>query len=279
MQGANTVRNVLHFYPRSPCGERPCCAFCPLCSYRISIHALLAESDNASAKESGTSSNFYPRSPCGERQSTGYFVHRLSLHFYPRSPCGERRRNFCQPWKRIQQFLSTLSLRRATYYEHPWNGCILISIHALLAESDDGLFRQSHHRQHFYPRSPCGERPLSAISTPLSYIISIHALLAESDQRHESRVVISFNFYPRSPCGERRKPFRTMPAAPAFLSTLSLRRATLSRNVPDLSLIFLSTLSLRRATACILGSHHILSISIHALLAESDLIRCRASCD
>ena len=56
--------------------------------------------------------------------------------FYPRSPCGER------PWARgsrvtYVEFLSTLSLRRATemimanFNEHS-----LISIHALLAESD-----------------------------------------------------------------------------------------------------------------------------------------------
>ncbi len=58
-----------------------------------------------------------------------------------------------------------------------------------------------------------------------------------------------------------------------FLSTLSLRRATLQVRVVCLIVAFLSTLSLRRAT------HHgqpqggRRGISIHALLAESDLYR------
>ena len=55
--------------------------------------------------------------------------------FYPRSPCGERRHN-PQVTMRTWKFLSTLSLRRAT------RGAVIcyldniISIHALLAESD-----------------------------------------------------------------------------------------------------------------------------------------------
>ena len=56
-----------------------------------------------------------------------------------------------------------------------------ISIHALLAESDldHGIALVPH--QHFYPRSPCGER-LSSPNTDIIILdISIHALLAESD--------------------------------------------------------------------------------------------------
>ena len=34
----------------------------------------------------------------------------------------------------------------------------------------------------FYPRSPCGERPLSRDADGAYLVISIHALLAESDQ-------------------------------------------------------------------------------------------------
>ena len=55
-------------------------------------------------------------------------------------------------------FLSTLSLRRAT--NDAINGCNpdFISIHALLAESDQILDDMSGATGHFYPRSPCGER-------------------------------------------------------------------------------------------------------------------------
>ena len=58
------------------------------------------------------------------------------------------------------------------------------------------------------------------------------------------------NFYPRSPCGERR--------------TARTQKAP-SRG-------FLSTLSLRRATVTVLGIQHRVGISIHALLAESDML-------
>ena len=56
------------------------------------------------------------------------------------------------------------------------------------------------------------------------------------------------NFYPRSPCGERR------------IKHL-IRRG---------DALFLSTLSLRRATLCGVPEKQIRPISIHALLAESD---------
>ena len=126
---------------------------------------------------------------------------------------------------------------------------------------------------YFYPRSPCGERPIKAMRGDRKALISIHALLAESDA-HEfqylSGVMISIHallaesdpflpsvpmtrqyFYPRSPCGER------------------LHNADVSIS---LALAFLSTLSLRRATAARLWCRSQWQISIHALLAESDVL-------
>ena len=101
------------------------------------------------------------------------------LDFYPRSPCGERR---AVGLARLLtcQFLSTLSLRRATRLGLLGWLRTLISIHALLAESD-------------------------ALSLPFGavWIISIHALLAESDPYQREIDQKSSNFYPRSPCGER----------------------------------------------------------------------------
>ena len=101
-------------------------------------------------------------------------------------------------------------------------------------------------------------------------------------------------FYPRSPCGERPKSANTLPAVTLFLSTLSLRRATYTAICLAPPILFLSTLSLRRATLCSLlffilkiyfyprspcgerhdlqgNRHNTIRISIHALLAESDL--------
>ena len=56
----------------------------------------------------------------------------------------------------------------------------------------------------FYPRSPCGERPVFPCFIIIDVKISIHALLAESD------ILLTMFIF----CGM------------IFLSTLSLRRAT-----------------------------------------------------
>ena len=82
--------------------------------------------------------------------------------------------------------------------------------------------------------------------------ISIHALLAESDPARRKHDPKRNNFYPRSPCGERQFLTCIFPVIDGFLSTLSLRRAT----------------------HALLQGHFIVTISIHALLAESDCLAC-----
>ena len=102
-------------------------------------------------------------------------------------------------------------------------------------------------------------------------------------------------FYPRSPCGERPQDLIAKELALAFLSTLSLRRATILHMGRSLAQLFLSTLSLRRATLpptdrifffvyfyprspcgerLVHYDNYNLHcvISIHALLAESDIL-------
>ena len=78
-----------NFYPRSPCGERLDVNNPVLAVTSISIHALLAESDEDTNDSSNANLHFYPRSPCGERP-----IYPSSTppkkYFYPRSPCGER---------------------------------------------------------------------------------------------------------------------------------------------------------------------------------------------
>ena len=134
------------------------------------------------------------------------------INFYPRSPCGERLKYRWQN-QRQNQFLSTLSLRRATSLGLLGWLRTLISIHALLAESDPGTGHTGQQSTiHFYPRSPCGERRASNQPEQQKQRISIHALLAESDFL---TLIIGFS--------ER-----------VFLSTLSLRRAT--RKVPLLGI-------------------------------------------
>ena len=101
----------------------------------ISIHALLAESDNTGGRKKMKFNNFYPRSPCGERHPQYRHFPQHPQNFYPRSPCGERLMISETVWL-IIVFLSTLSLRRATpHKQNKWR-----------------------YIPYFYPRSPCGER-------------------------------------------------------------------------------------------------------------------------
>ena len=103
--------------------------------------------------------------------------------------------------------------------------------------------------KYFYPRSPCGERQDAVIPCGLNL-------------RH---------FYPRSPCGERPLQFYA-----AGATTHISIHALLAESDDLLSLfcplphIFLSTLSLRRATVGFCSAGGFGFISIHALLAESD---------
>ena len=174
------------------------------------------------------SCHFYPRSPCGERpvldalsSDASTFLSTLSL----------RRATHCHRLqKQVFAFLSTLSLRRATITFLGLTAEELISIHALLAESDAGKARSGSstmiflstlslrratitkkpplivsaflstlslrratinlrisicHISYFYPRSPCGERLGAPVDRMPSSSISIHALLAESDWRSD----------------------------------------------------------------------------------------------
>ena len=181
----------------------------------ISIHALLAESDPERPCRTFRPANFYPRSPCGERRTTQRwlkYIRTISIH----ALLAESDTALGTTINHLLGFLSTLSLRRATQRRRLHCLRMGISIHALLAESDRPTLRPSWSGWYFYPRSPCGERPVVAGRLPRRVGISIHALLAESD--------IASNFEHTEPSG--------------FLSTLSLRRATLrvtssTRSHPD----------------------------------------------
>ena len=283
-----------NFYPRSPCGERPWQRGSRITYVEISIHALLAESDYAhpvgvriaviflstlslrratrwNSTERPVESHFYPRSPCGERLSSHLLhclrnllisIHALlaesdSIRSFVRyqgyeflSTLSLRRATFgCGNILVMSEFLSTLSLRRATRIVKGFLFFRHISIHALLAESD----------------------LMQLFISPPPQIISIHALLAESDT---SSVNVSAS-------------------GSTFLSTLSLRRATVFSffvlyhyiisihallaesddkrcKAQVCNFLFLSTLSLRRATSALHNILELFPISIHALLAESD---------
>ena len=103
--------------------------------------------------------------------------------------------------------------------------------------------------------------------------ISIHALLAESDGyvRRMARQAMYISIHALLAESDARMACTVIQIV-LFLSTLSLRRATITgTDTTTDDQTFLSTLSLRRATPQILGlATGDYYISIHALLAESD---------
>ena len=102
---------------------------------------------------------------------------------------------------------------------------------------------------HFYPRSPCGERLFTSIVNSTG----------------------TMDFYPRSPCGERlREPTALRTPHQISIHALLAESDTVQVVVVVMQALFLSTLSLRRATLRVLDGSKSSIISIHALLAESD---------
>ena len=97
----------------------------------------------------------------------------------------------------------------------------MISIHALLAESDLILVMERLMERLFLStlslrRATAGRK---LVETDTS--ISIHALLAESDSMLINLCCGCFDFYPRSPCGER--PWLTsFPSSPTRISIHAL---------------------------------------------------------
>ena len=113
---------------------------------RISIHALLAESDSHRSPSASMMALFLSTLSLRRATRQKFYAQRILSDFYPRSPCGERHPAPvpCRP------------------YAH-------ISIHALLAESDE-----------------------TYVVMEATKVISIHALLAESDGTPISEIPVGW---------------------------------------------------------------------------------------
>ena len=158
------VTKLFYFYPRSPCGERQYFLEVHYYVSYISIHALLAESDFG----------FCDLEPIRNNIS----IHALLAESDLWAMCGPAGG---------RTFLSTLSLRRATYslvIMIPSNFSFLSTLSLRRATLHCNTPITFLH--YFYPRSPCGERPGAGVGLYLVTEISIHALLAESDVVHQS---------------------------------------------------------------------------------------------
>ena len=127
--------NNLHFYPRSPCGERLgniiITSLYKLFLSTLSLRRATPPSYNLMIHQKFLSTLSLRRATASITPTAS-----RAKNFYPRSPCGER--------QRVKFKLNLVNE---------------ISIHALLAESDrTGGQSCNSTLVHFYPRSPCGER-------------------------------------------------------------------------------------------------------------------------
>ena len=118
LRRATPIRDIIqwegmNFYPRSPCGERQPMGRAPRQGIQISIHALLAESDYLATWKPD-------------------YICRISIHALLAESDNGHETSPYRAW----EFLSTLSLRRATHAKK----------------------KSTRQATHFYPRSPCGER-------------------------------------------------------------------------------------------------------------------------
>ena len=173
----------------------------------------------------------------------------INKHFYPRSPCGERQLHF-------------LTVVRV----------FLISIHALLAESDLSVMYHNNLALSFLSTLSLRRATGSLAEVAKYATISIHALLAESDVDNKAdHNPANQHFYPRSPCGERHNIDLRIGKNRVFLSTLSLRRATDYTPVIDVRRAISIHALLAESDPRRHPGGHLGHISIHALLAESDV--------
>ena len=215
-----------YFYPRPPCGGRRRALWHVRLPDAISIHALRVEGDLRDGFHTPLNQNFYPRPPCGGRPDPTAGGAHGHIEFLSTPSVWRATHCPSSASGRTSRFLSTPSVWRATacrslmvcamsisihalrvegdgQVEYREGTAYYISIHALRVEGDKHCPEEWTSDHHFYPRPPCGGRPLTVsnamkvflfLSTPsvwratdngrilsADYLISIHALRVEGD--------------------------------------------------------------------------------------------------
>ena len=167
------------FYPRPPCGGRPCQSVAATNERSISIHVPLAGDDPLRRWRRCPAPHFYPRPPCGGRLHPVVNIHRPG-EFLSTSPLRGTTPSVRRSpaWRTISIHVplagdDTPSVRRSPAWR-------TISIHVPLAGDDRQSADSAAASENFYPRPPCGGR-----------------------RRTAGSLSGCTNFYPRPPCGGR----------------------------------------------------------------------------
>ena len=149
-----------------------------------------------------TRAYFNPRSPWGERRRDGGCRHGRRDYFNPRSPWGERR----GLGYGLALFLGISIHAPRGGSDMSETGRVLactISIHAPRGGSDSDRFSADSRPCHFNPRSPWGERQLSAMASIAIFDFNPRSPWGERPGLSDTGRAESY-FNPRSPWGERR---------------------------------------------------------------------------
>ena len=222
----SSCKSLLYFYPRTPCGVRLLPPHIIAELKKISIHVPRAGYDPDSVRryERGeaflstypvrgtTGAGVVPRSDCG-----------ISIHV-PRAGYDARGRPHI--W-RLSTFLSTYPVRGTTARGAVYNPTTVFLSTYPVRGTTTVCASWWRWIKHFYPRTPCGVRPLGAVTLGNNVVISIHVPRAGYDLAMRlPSVTFAPYFYPRTPCGVRRFLSGSVTVPLKFLSTYPVRGTT-----------------------------------------------------
>ena len=215
----------LYFYPRSPCGERPTAAEFVGIAGCISIHVPLAGNVPYIRLKLSYSITFLSTFPL--RGTSRHVLHACHggsefLSTFPlrgtsqARPPGRPRGGISihvplagnvqgGSFKWAVECLISIHVPLAgnVAFGERYALTGYISIHVPLAGNVSLFALTATQSQNFYPRSPCGERPMLLLISSGRASISIHVPLAGNVGYARGSCSPGSNFYPRSPCGER----------------------------------------------------------------------------
>ena len=247
-----TMRALIGFNPRAPCGARRYSRICFICS-----------------------SGFNPRAPCGARPVSSSMM-LPDRCFNPRAPCGARRQVTFDTVSDLR-FQSTRPMRGATRRRVKALLYRIVSIHAPHAGRDRILcpchkgFRVSIHAPH-------AGRDLVYVLEALAHLdVSIHAPHAGRDPMAMISCALRSSFNPRAPCGARLARVGVMMGSMPFQSTRPMRGATAALTFEGYHAAFQSTRPMRGATSGGELGGVPRTVSIHAPHAGRDVSRSRPS--
>ena|GEM_PF-1290070 len=310
------------FYPRGPCGPRRSDIGDLMRISQVSIRAARAGRDPYRCPRQADNLVFLSARPVRAATTCPRRPRRRSRGFYPRGPCGPRPARPCAT-RSTPSFLSARPVRAATPSRPPCTSRVsFLSARPVRAATRTGRGRRSswfvsiraaragRDAQHvllrrnascFYPRGPCGPRPVGVRQGSDRRGVSIRAARAGRDLERKEREIqereflsarpvraattpwarawqLTSSFYPRGPCGPRR-PERPGPRRPG---RVSIRAARAGRDpAAGFNALaehpFLSARPVRAATTARSSRPSRPRVSIRAARAGRDLRRSRRS--